>query len=308
MLNINKRKAPESPLQPLKIVEQECLGIKSENKNGRKANVHVVAKGRPFIFKLESTVNLSEHRIMANLVYDNDRSPVLVPASKPALEYKCHPFKERNVVALETKIFLLSSQHSALFRIKFFIEGNEHDCIYSEPIRVVSKKLQAAKFIEREVMHEKEIIGEEKPQETSKIGKKGISGASSSPALEILERIEKEQKRQTQLLDIALKKQNAIHPVSEMDFDGCFRQFLTSLNCVPTDERPTKIRKVMEANIMQHDVLRQFLEVCQSLTSFPVSYYTNIGPHEMVTADNASLEAQLFQELMMGSTDDLLHQ
>jgi len=147
------------PPSPFVILRQNASNTEHIYKNGLQKKVHVVVKNHPFIIQVGLTTNNWEgHRIdfsrctlEARLVYDNESLKEVSFVKMKPLEFKCHVNERGDQVTAEIRPKVLTSQlEDMLFRVKFVpLDSSKQAigdiCVFSEPIKVVSKPEQVKK-------------------------------------------------------------------------------------------------------------------------------------------------------------------
>jgi len=147
------------PASPFVIIRQNSLSIEQIYKNGLPKKVHVVVKNHPFIIQvgLASTtwegqkMDFTKSTMEARLVYDTDTLKEVSFVKMKPLEFKCHVNERGDQVTAEIRPKVLTSQlEDMLFRVKFVAVDSARQqigdlCVFSEPIKVVSKPEQVKK-------------------------------------------------------------------------------------------------------------------------------------------------------------------
>jgi len=119
----------------MQVTLSKTLGVASYNKNGRSGRAHVSAKNVPF----EIVLSQPCANVLLELVYEETTSPVLAPNPLAWTTADC---------VVSVRVLVLSSQHQgALFKIKVTCNGQS---ALTPPIRVISKRSQAQKIVDRE--------------------------------------------------------------------------------------------------------------------------------------------------------------
>lgn len=239
--------------QSLVIEKQESLATEKFSKNGSfSKDLHIVAKAIAFTVHIASSINLHESPLNAKLVYDCDSlegegKEVDMVKGVP-LEFTAHVDDDGYRAAVEAKISVLSSQHEgAFFRIKFAqddLSTNTTAEILTQPIKVISKRNQVRKMIER-----KQAARDRTPDIVPDTISFPAKRSSNDLVMETLTRIEEQQRMfishlmaREQLA--TLQAQQTLAP--ETDFEETFRRFLSSYNKLPVEERPSKIRRILK--------------------------------------------------------------
>jgi len=231
------------------ITLQESLLQEKIHKNGRPLELHTVAKNIAFSVHLKSTFDLTENPVHARLIYDFDEEGKIkdVDTVKSApLEYTTHVDESGLEAVVEVKISVLSSQHDAAnFRVLFICsepDTNEVVSDYTQPIRVLSKRNQVKKSLEKKHTKTLDLTTIQKKE-------KAPSSTTSPLLMETLQRMEEQQKEQTKLINQLLyqpiSKSFSIPDPNEMEFEAAFNLFLSSYTKIPQEKRATKIRKVL---------------------------------------------------------------
>mmetsp|Transcript_20534 Transcript_20534/g.28809 ORF Transcript_20534/g.28809 Transcript_20534/m.28809 type:complete len:290 (+) Transcript_20534:260-1129(+) len=266
------------------IERQESLAQDRFTKNGVCKELHLVAKCIPFTLHVCSTIDLNQTAIQAKLYYDSnsDSAGKEVETLKGApLDSVAHVNSMGNKAAVEVRVSVLSSQHEgAFFRIKLTAtdpESGETLEAVSQPIKVISKRNQVRKMIERN-----ELSREDNPHiQVSPLppsppqNKRSLSAASLPSADSIQEtllRLEEQQRQQAQLLQQLCAQRNPfdLGSIPDTDFESAFAKFLLAFQKTPATERASKMRRVMETHSQP---LNDFLDVANAETarSFPDS-------------------------------------
>jgi len=244
---------------PFFIEKQESLATDKFSKNGRTLDLHIVAKNIAFVINVGAVFDLNQSPPSAKLIYDYDRveDEKEVEALKSApMEYTAHVDETGLKAAVEAKIAVLSSQHEgAFFRLKFSVVDPMSGAMiveYSQPIKVISKRNQVKKMMERKL--QKPLITPDAvivktPLATPVSPKRPATGDFE----DVLYRLELQQREQTKMLQQLLttnpqpiKQQITIPDPEDMDFETAFALFLKAYKKVPQQERAKKIRKVLK--------------------------------------------------------------
>jgi hypothetical protein len=244
------------------IEKQDCLAILETGK--KTPPVHLVARNIPFVIHLSSSFDLSKYCPKAILIYDgaNYEEDKEVEALKTStLEITSHVNETGFTAAVDTKIGVLSSQHEgSFFRVKFFVQDPNGATLfdYTEPIKVISKRNQVKKILERrEKQTEAKTVKLSTP--TSPVEPPTPSTSLKRPASELTETIERlEQQQQAQYEMIQILLQNKERSDEENEFAVAFQNFMNAYKNLPIEERARKIRKVMGAENVQED-LHEFI-------------------------------------------------
>jgi len=144
----------------LMITEQEALATDTYSKNGRSGRFNISAKNVPLKIRISSTVNLRSNPLSAELVYEQDGSPVISPSNQPhPLEWSLVIGSNEFTGVLTARILVLSTQHQgSLFNIKLTCQGQS---VLSVPIRVISKRSHALRIVERQKRQAQQILGDD---------------------------------------------------------------------------------------------------------------------------------------------------
>ena len=255
---------PSKQLPALTVVSQESLAKQIVAKNGIPRDVHVVVKNTPFNVVLNfgssaktplDRIDFGRCTVGVDVHYDsenpNEGKKVNLLNTKPC-EFKVH-LNEKKVdeATLEIRMKVLTSQHEdMLFRLHISVSDELRKQIYrttSSAIKVVSKPDQVRR-----------INGE-------KLKKK----PHTDVVYDSLERIEDRQRKQQedfatmfQMLravaatqppqSLSVSSSSTYDPVTtaenkidEMSFESAFSLCLKKFHTIPTDERPTKVRKLV---------------------------------------------------------------
>jgi len=195
-------------------------------------------------------------RITAKLFYDNntneDFKPVEYLKQEP-MTYKV--FITNDKVTLEFRVLCLSSQHEdSCFRIKISVASADIAVpleVTSDPIRIVSKASQAQK--EKRIASTKvpNVTEPESPSSSTKLSgnkRSASSSCSNDIVQETLLRLEQQQQEQRIMIEqiLATQQRGTIIPKQEPeDFESAFTNFLKAYRNLPCEDRPNKIRKVV---------------------------------------------------------------
>jgi len=250
------------------IETQESLATDKFSRNGRGVDLHIVAKNISFVIHIGSQFNLHLSPLSAKLIYDNEddenKEEREVEALKNSpLEYTSHVDESGRKAAVEAKISVLSSQHEgAFFRIKFSVVDPISQTIlelYSQAIKVISKRNQVKKMFERKQTKMMETPSTPPVIVTTNNNaslKRAASQQTSSDVSDILVKMEQQHQEQMKLLkqlvakkDVEFVKPSVIIPdPDDMDFETAFANFLRAYNKIPQEDRVTKVRRVIKSN------------------------------------------------------------
>jgi len=260
---------------PFYIEKQESLATDKFSKNGRTLDLHIVAKNIAFVAHIGASFDLNQSPPSAKLIYDFDRVEEQrdVEALKNApLEYTAHVDDSGHKAAVEAKISVLSSQHEgAFFRIKFSVVDPVTQAVledYTQPIKVISKRNQVKKMMERKQTKSLEAISPTTP--TMQVTTTLPAKRPASDVSDVLIRMEQQQKEQMKLLQQLVANSKDVQPIrqqviipdpDDMDFDTAFANFLKAYTKIPQEERVTKIRKVMKNHDNATDNLAEFVGI-----------------------------------------------
>jgi hypothetical protein len=257
-MNSNKQ------LPVLAVVSQESLAKQIVAKNGIPRDVHVVVKNTPFNIVLNfgnsvktplDRIDFGRCTVGVDVHYDsenpNEGKKVNLLNTKPC-EFKVH-LNEKKVdeATLEIRMKVLTSQHEdMLFRLHISVSDELRKQIYrttSSAIKVVSKPDQVRR-----------INGE-------KLKKK----PHTDVVFDSLERIEERQRKQQEDFAAMFQMLRSVAPqaplsvsssstfdpsvaasvvdskIEDMSFEGAFSLCLKKFHSLPTEERPTKVRKLV---------------------------------------------------------------
>jgi hypothetical protein len=239
---------------------QESLLAEKFSKNGKAMDLHIVAKNIAFVVHIAASFDLTDSPPSAKLIYDFDRvddqKEVEALKSIP-LEHTAHVDESGLKAAVEAKISVLSSQHEgAYFRIKFTVVdpiSQETLEAYTQPIKVISKRNQVKKIIERK---QPKIVESLSPSPSTPILPSPLKRpATDSNITETLARLEEQQKEQKKMLEQLLSQRQELNPIKnrvtipdpdDMDFEAAFSTFLNYYSKIPQEERANKIRRVLK--------------------------------------------------------------
>ncbi|PRP81716.1 hypothetical protein PROFUN_10816 [Planoprotostelium fungivorum] len=251
------------------IDEQTSIAQDHFRQNGVETELHVVAKAIPFIIGLAADgMSFHDIDIHIKLFYDDDLEEehvsrkkrklpssagreVEAPRSSP-LEHVTHINEEGNHASVEIKINVLSSQHEgSYFRVRFLFtqkddEGQVISELHSNPIKVVSKRKQATKAVEK-------LNGKNLGEESEAIPPPAtLAKKSQLDHLEIIAesllRLERQQQEQSKLvLFLAKDKADKARDRSSTDVERLVHQMtnFVSQNSLDATETRLKIRRTM---------------------------------------------------------------
>jgi len=235
----------------LTIIKQQSLESETFTENGVKKSVHYVVKntGFEFIIGLEpvdltqktESLDFSQVALRASLMYDcKDDKEVSCVKINP-LTYRGVP-STSSTCRLDAMIKVLSSQHEDM-----------NFCIKFEPVCATSKlPLAGVSAVFSEPIH---VIS--KPgvlKNLHKASEKGPSTRNKTKAqqtLDAVSRIELQLQQQRSLLDQVLansqlgKRQRRDDTDRDPFTDACY-QLLQEFQKLPQDERPNKLRRVLD--------------------------------------------------------------
>eukprot|EP00013_Stygamoeba_regulata_P026609 CAMPEP_0177646442 /NCGR_PEP_ID=MMETSP0447-20121125/9776_1 /TAXON_ID=0 /ORGANISM="Stygamoeba regulata, Strain BSH-02190019" /LENGTH=317 /DNA_ID=CAMNT_0019148975 /DNA_START=128 /DNA_END=1081 /DNA_ORIENTATION=- len=246
---------PKPAFAELVCLKQGC-DEKKANHNGKA--VHTVVKNAPFMIVLglnhhpnvkpNEQLNFSRLSFNTSLVYDAEEPPYTKQVDfvkvKP-VEHKAKVSGQGSQVILEVRLKVLTSQHeNSLFRVKitaFQTSTNEgftpELSVYSDAIKVMSKPEQIMKKA-----HLKK--------------KRSVEDSLADTVTRLLD----QQKQQEQLIHTLLeavasssKKRKveaapevaAVTKVEKNSFESCFNNLINSYEALASEERPSKVRRVI---------------------------------------------------------------
>jgi hypothetical protein len=305
----------------LELVHIDSLATRRVMKNGKNRLVHTIAKNRPFCVEVKCTgeVSFEDENICCSLVYEDDHKDLVTKEN--SMQYVSHIKKgDTKSAVVEFRVFVLSSQHAhSNFSLKFWTESMEP--IYSEPIRVFSKKMQATKVIQREDSKNQEMVGFESSSPVSSPPSEPIQepspneSHSSDQLSQLLNRFERQQKEQTAMLKKLMsnvRTQELTLPNNEdcSDFEVALRQFLRSYESISEHQRPAKIRRVLDdvskdisANAALTDFVGHFLGSGSELST-DANPVVTMDIHGLSQFDDdtvlTDLETSLYNEFIVG--------
>lgn len=246
-------------LPKIQIISQQAL-LKEQvtDENGKTKWIYTVIKYQPFVLILSSSFNMKKTSFTASLVYDNEdleclkksdegQEPILqiVEGILPPIEYQLHFDLEGKKATFEVKVDALSSRHqNKLFRIVLTASdpqvGLTNEKLISHPFKVISKKPTAKSYVKKA----DRIKKEEETQNTS------ISPASLSSLF-------------------LVQPFHSSSQISNEELNHSLSTLMTFYNQIPTEERPTKIRRVIdqfseESKQSIQQMCNQFLSVLNS--------------------------------------------
>lgn len=250
--------------QRLVLEKQESLAVDRFSRNGVTKDLYFVAKNIPFNVHVYSTLNLNTHPLGAKLFYDfdleEDQKEVETLKVDP-LQYTAHVNDTGDRAVVEVRISVLSSQHEgAFFRIKLSTNDPKTGEVstFTQPLKVISKRQQVRRMLEKNELQATEPLPT--PKRTS-----------SEMITEALTRLEEQQREQAKLLKMLVaQKAQAVteqQPIKqqtndELDFETAFKRFLQAYQKLPSEERPSKIRKVVkqvQTNTSESQSLHDFV-------------------------------------------------
>jgi len=135
--------------ESIAIIQQNSIAEEEFSTQGERKKVHLVSKNIPFNIIISST--MPEKPVHCDLVFDVDQNSKVVVFGQEVLNYIATQKSKK--IDLEIKVFILSSQNSnALFRIKIWQTSDEGEnvVVYSHPIKVLSKKSQVLKIVNKD--------------------------------------------------------------------------------------------------------------------------------------------------------------
>lgn len=253
------------------IEKQESLAEDKFSRNGKTIELHIVAKNIAFVINVGATFDLAKYPPTAKLIYDSpsyetdEREVEAVKSS--TLEILSHVDETGFKAAVEVKVGVLSSQHEgSYFRVKFLARDPITGLPlidYSQPMKVISKRNQVKKIMERK---EAKIAKEDKAQKspapapaTTLVGVK--RERASDDVANSLVRLEMQQQIQMAMLEQLLAKDSAPKDTT-MDFETAFGNFLNAYKNLPSEERPSKIRKVIKT-VVDKEEFSEFVGLAQ---------------------------------------------
>lgn len=282
------------------IENQESLVIEKFSKNGRTMDLHLVAKNVPFNVHLVSTFDMNNHPPTAKLIYEWDEEmeedKEVEHLKTPPLEIISHVDRSGRKANVEAKISVLSSQHErSFFRIKFSIVDPQSDELlvdYSQPIKVIAKRNQIRKMLERKLQSQ---VKNENSIVSTSVGVVNFAQLapkrekpSQDSIIEALDRIEVQQKEQYRFMQqIADKillnpKMETLNPPKERNepedtrFVESFKRFLESFEEIESEERPNKMRKLISSIDKSHTKnLEDFVKLYNTEAKIPLEEISN---------------------------------
>jgi len=161
---------------------------------------------------------------------------------------------------------------------------------FSLPIKVISKRNQVRRMIEKQEVQPTEPLPA--PKRTS-----------SDMITDALTRLEEQQREQAKLLRQILNQKNTSKPnpaETEDDFEASFKKFLNAYQKLPSDERPYKVRKVVKQT-------QSNPSEAQSLSDFVNLYSVDMLPNGLSSAEQNFMKALLeIPSSLTGSNNDPL--
>jgi len=282
------------------IEKQESLAEDKFSRNGHTIELHLVAKNIAFVISLASTFDLAKYPPTAKLIYDSisfEQDEKEVEAVKSTtLEILSHVDDTGFKAAVEVKVGVLSSQHEgSFFRVKFVARDPVTGLPlvdYSQPIKVISKRNQVKKIMERK---EARAAKDDVKSPTIPSTPQPIVGVkrerSTDDLSDSLLRLEQQQQTQLAMLQQLLSKDTPSPVKSDLDFEAAFSNFLNAYKRLPTEERPSKIRRVLK-DVDDKEEFSEFVGLCaqQDLgRDFP----SKLCSDKMCNADDCPHKKQL---------------
>ena len=240
------------------IEKQESLAFDKFSRNGLTVDLHLVAKNIAFVIHLSASFDLAKFPPAAKLVYDGpsyDQEEREVEAVKSTtLEIVSHVDETGLKAAVEVKVGVLSSQHEgSFFRVKFLARDPITGVPlvdFTQPIKVISKRNQVKKILERKEakvndnkVSKKPTTPQTSPSQEPIVGFK--RQRSDDSVSDSLARLEKQQQTQLAMLEQLLSRENSYK--EEMDFETAFWNLLNAYKRLPPEERPSKVQRVMRS-------------------------------------------------------------
>jgi len=262
------------------IERQESLAYDKFSKNGNSVDLHLVAKNIAFVIHVTSSFDLNLYPPSAKLIYYGNEEKEVDAVKSTPIEIVSHVDDTGFKAAIEVKVGVLSSQHEgAYFQVKF----STRDPVtglpileYSQPIKVISKRNQVKKIMERkqQALNSAEAHSPKSPTSPTPSTKRPLATDSVT---EHLLRLEQQQQAQFAILQQLLlerdvqpiKRPVSIPDPDDMDFEAAFNNFLNTFKKVPSEERATKIRRVMKTEVA-HAALQDFIGVYAEATQSSV--------------------------------------
>jgi len=272
-------------LSPFYIEKQESLAFDKFSKNGQLVDLHLVAKNIAFVIHVAATFDLNKYPPTAKLVYYSSPSEMekeVEAVKSNTLEIITHVEDNGLKAAVEVKVGVLSSQHEgAFFRVKFMARDPVTGLLledYSQPIKVISKRSQIKKIMERKQQPQPQTPKQNDFNDRSPITNVTPAKRSQSTDVsETLARLEEQQRLQFDLLQqLVLQKTDPYQPIKrsvsipdpdDMDFEAAFHRFLEAYQRVPTEERAKKIRR-LNSSCDQNEALAEFVTLYSDTTAF----------------------------------------
>jgi len=283
------------------IENQESLVTEKFSKNGRTMDLHLVAKNVSFNVHLVSTIDMNNYPPTAKLIYDWDEEleedKEVEHLKTPPLEIITHVDRSGRKANVETKISVLSSQHErSFFRIKFSIVDLLSDELlvdYSQPIKVIAKRNQIRKMLERKLQSQ---VKNETSIVSTPVGVVNLAQLApkrekptQESILETLKRIEMQQKEQYRFMQQIADK-ILLNPRTETlnstpkensnpentRFVESFKKFLESFEEIEFEERPNKMRKLISSIDKSHTKnLEDFVKLYNMEAKAPLEEISN---------------------------------
>jgi hypothetical protein len=243
------------------IEKQESLAEDKFSRNGKTIDLHIVAKNIAFVINVAATFDLAKYPPTAKLIYDSpsfENDEKEVEAVKSAtLEILSHVDETGFKAAVEVKVGVLSSQHEgSYFRVKFIARDPVTGLPlvdYSQPMKVISKRNQVKKIMERK---EAKMAKEDKSPKSPSSPQPLVGIKRERPSDDVansLVRLELQQQMQMAMLEQLLSKNSTPAPKDTMDFEAAFDNFLSAFKNIPSEERPNKIRRVMKTMVEKEE-------------------------------------------------------
>jgi len=268
-------------------VKQNSLQTEQIYKNGLQKKVHVVVKNHPFTIQVGLSGNtwegqkfdFSRYPIEARMVYDTETLKEVSFVKMKPLEFKSLITESGDQVAVELRPKVLTSQlEDMLFRVKIVaVDNAKHEipnlCVFSEPIKVVSKPEQVKK--------KKKPAAPSKPKAPPK--EKEDKGAIVEMVTDYMLKMENACEHNQNLLFLLEEtllnniseapqvqdninnnsKKRQLPPEEELTpFEKAFMDFISAYDGLEAYQKSSKIRKAIKNSSRGDvDILTEMLEV-----------------------------------------------
>jgi len=259
------------------VTQQDSIAQDSFTRNGINKDLHLIVKLVPFTLRVGSkNLNLKKMELSAKLFYDfeveESNAREVETLKLNPLDYVCHVDETGSSLAMEMRIGVLTSAHEgAFFRVGVMVtdkdKENTFQC-FSAPIKVLSKRSQIRKIVEKRLnsdstsnsaksLKRKRVASEDEEMSSPVISVPESPlehsspftpySSSSSNLQEILQKLEEQQRKQSFLLQQVLQNQTpSLISSNSTDLEQAFASFLVAYQRSSSDERKSKMRKILK--------------------------------------------------------------